>query len=240
MRILIADTCTISRMGIRSIACFSQDCEISEAGCLDDLFARIDEGVDLLTFDPTLSRCTTRTVVEDIFRRSPAIRLLVITDENVVRYGLDGYRHDAISFLTKSCTAEELSNAIHSAKAGKSYFTDAAIEKLICDCRRNLAKCHQLLSSRELDVFALLVQGAKIVEIGKILSLSPKTVSTHKVKIMSKLQTTKITSLYEYAIDQKLTEECLLRSNQLLSKYHTFQNSLIGNSTRSDSEYDKP
>lgn len=178
-------------MGIRSIACLSQECEISEAEDLDDMYARIDEGVDLMTFDPSLSRCATARVVEEIFRRSPAIRVLIISDEDVTHYGLVGDRHDAISFLTKSCTEKELSDAIHSAKARKPYFTDAAIERLIFDCRRNIASCHQILTSRELDVFALLVHGAKVGDIGKILSLSPKTISTHKVNIMAKLHTKK-------------------------------------------------
>lgn len=240
MRILIADTCRISRMGIRSIACLSQECEISEAESLNDLYARVDEGVDLMTFDPALSRCTTPRVVEEIFRRSPAIRVLIISDENVARYGLARYRHDAISFLTKGCTKKELTDAIHSATVGKPYFTDAAIERLVFDCRRNVASCHQILTSRELDVFALLVHGSKVGEIGKILSLSPKTISTHKVNIMSKLHTKKITSLYEYAIDQKLTEECSLRSNQLLSKYHIYQSSPFCNLKRAYSEHDRP
>lgn len=217
MRILIADPCNISRLGIRSIVSQTFDCVASEAANVDELFMALGQRFDVLTLDPMLCECSTAGLLEEIFQKAPYVSLLVITDLDAKRYGLEAYHSEAMGFLTKHCTAEELSYAIHRAILKKPYIADEIIERLAANTNhRQLPPSFDSLTEREADIFALIVRGTKITEIGKILGISPKTASTHKARIMFKLNFDNVASLCRYAINQNLTNQFQIRSSRLI------------------------
>lgn len=217
MRVLIADPCNISRLGVRSILDHVHYSAIAEATNVTDLLSCLTEGYDLLTLDPMICPCSVKELLNDIFRVSPRIKLLMLTDLEARKYGLEAFRAGVIGFLSKTCSAAQLIEAVDSVATGSAYITDKIADELFWFLTaENPVSSHDCLTNRELDIFALMMHGRKIGEIGKILQLSPKTVSTHKSRVLGKLQFSEVASLYQYAVDQNLVEELSVRSAQLL------------------------
>jgi DNA-binding NarL/FixJ family response regulator len=113
----------------------------------------------------------------------------------------------AAGFVTKGCTQEILREAIHKVASGER-FVDPELPEQIIFGKTDLSKeaPHDKLSERELHVLKLFAVGKTGNEIAKILSISKKTVSTHKSHLMAKMNFHNIAELVLYAVDYVLIE----------------------------------
>jgi DNA-binding NarL/FixJ family response regulator len=114
----------------------------------------------------------------------------------------------ASGYLTKESAADELVAAIRRIAAGGAYVSPETAERLALDAGRAAdAPPHTLLSDREFQVFQMIANGYTVGEIAKRLSLSVKTVSTHKTHILEKMDLANQAELIRYALEHKLLDE---------------------------------
>ena len=127
-------------------------------------------------------------------------KILVLSMRDDLAYVNRATLAGASGYLTKRCAAEELSKAVNSIMQGHTYLSEDICsndegESLLSDKEKIKG-----LSEREFEVFCLLAEGQTVVKISTSLHLSPKTVSNHRTRILSKLQASNIVEITRLAI----------------------------------------
>ena len=114
----------------------------------------------------------------------------------------------AAGYLTKQSAAEELISAVHKVLAGGRYITASLAEKLAAVVARgpDTALPHESLSEREFQTLRLLAAGRAVKEIAAQLSLSAKTVSTYRTRVLEKLGVKSTVDLVRYALKHGLVK----------------------------------
>jgi DNA-binding NarL/FixJ family response regulator len=124
------------------------------------------------------------------------------------QYAVRALKAGASGYLSKESAADQLVAAIRRIAAGGAYVTPETAERLALGAApRAEAAAHTLLSDREFQVFRMIARGASVSEIARELSLSVKTISTHKTRIMDKMGLANQAELIRYALEHKLLDE---------------------------------
>ncbi len=148
------------------------------------------------------------TATERVKRSHPRVRVVMLSMHGepavvrrVMEAGADGY-------LVKNCGKEELLLAIRQAHQGNRHFASGLLEELLTQQREKHAADGLLkeLSGREVEVLAALAEGLGNKEIGNRLSISPRTVDTHRTNLMRKLNTHSVAGLVRLAIKAGLVQ----------------------------------
>jgi len=140
----------------------------------------------------------------------PRLPILVFSAQSEEHYALRAIRAGASGYLAKDADPETILAAMRSIAAGGVHFTQAVAALLSMDsARRASAAPHSLLTDREYGIFDRIVRGHALTEIADHLSLSIKTVSTHKSHILDKLNLHGQVDLVRYAIEHKLLDPTL-------------------------------
>jgi DNA-binding NarL/FixJ family response regulator len=203
IKVLITDDHPIVRRGIRQI--LEDDERISlvqEAGDGKELFEKLKEQLfDVILLDISLPGRSGLDLISEIKRTQHSAAVLILSIHSEALYAIKALKSGASGYLTKTSAPEELLSAIYKVSKGERYISpslaDTLAENLISDIEIPL---HQLLSPRELDVLRLFAEGNKIVQIAAALSLSPKTVSTYRERLLKKLKLHTTSDLIRYAI----------------------------------------
>jgi two-component system, NarL family, invasion response regulator UvrY len=139
----------------------------------------------------------------------PRLPILVFSAQSEEHYALRAIRAGACGYLAKDADPETILSAMRSIAAGGVHFTQEVAALLSTDARRAGAPLHTLLTDREYGIFDRIVRGHALTEIADDLSLSIKTVSTHKSHILDKLNLHGHVDLVRYAIEHKLLDPTL-------------------------------
>ena len=103
--------------------------------------------------------------------------------------------------MTKDCAQEELTKAVHKILAGGRYVSPALAEKLALGVTKDLSRTpHETLSDREYEVMYRIGSGKTVTEIAGELSLSAKTISTYRARVLEKLGVKNSSAIVQYAI----------------------------------------
>ena len=149
-------------------------------------------------------------LVKLIRHELPRLPILVFSAQSEEHYALRAIRAGACGYLAKDADPETILSAMRSIAAGGVHFTQEVAALLSTDAsRRADAPLHTLLTDREYGVFDRIVRGHALTEIADDLSLSIKTVSTHKSHILDKLNLHGHVDLVRYAIEHKLLDPTL-------------------------------
>ena len=109
--------------------------------------------------------------------------------------------------MTKESASEELINAIKIINNGRKYITANIAESMADDLEKNrIGPLHEKLSDREFEVLQFIARGKTVSEIGNILSLSVKTISTNRSRILKKMNLKNNAELICYAVKHDLVE----------------------------------
>jgi DNA-binding NarL/FixJ family response regulator len=109
--------------------------------------------------------------------------------------------------VTKDSPRAELASAIKKVLSGARYISPVLAELLVTDLGRDLDQpSHDLLSDREFEVMRLLGLGKSVSEIAALLSLSDKTVSTYRARVLEKMQFKTNADIVRYAIENRLID----------------------------------
>ncbi|MDX6443174.1 MAG: hypothetical protein QOH71_248 [Blastocatellia bacterium] len=208
-RILIVDDHEIVRDGIRKMldeqpgaVTFGQAGTAAEA--LD--LAR-DEEWDVAVLDLSLGGRSGLEALKDLKQIRPRLPVLILSMHAEEHYARRAFKGGAAGYITKDSPRAELLHAIKTVIKGGRYVSPALANKLVFDIERGTDRPpHEDLSNRELEVIKLIGSGKTVTEIAGILSLSDKTISTYRARILQKLQMKTSAELTRYAIQNKLVD----------------------------------
>jgi len=212
-RILIADDHTLVREGLKQILSAAKDLVVSaEAVDGDQALARVRESdFDLVLLDMSMPGLSGIDLVKRLKLEKPRLKILVLSMHGEQQYAVRAYKAGASGYLTKDSASAQLVDAIRKIASGGLYISPAGAEQLALGASMGANAGdgdlpHRALSDREYEVFRLLVGGTSITDIGEALHLSVKTVSTHKNRILQKMNMTSTAELVRYALEHKLLD----------------------------------
>jgi len=202
IRVLIADDHKIVRDGLKRILSAHGEVDVTgEAADGDQALALVRaHEYDLAMVDMSMPGLSGIDLIKRLKIEKPKLRILVLSMHGERQYAARALKAGASGYLNKDSAAELLVGAIRKIAAGGVHIGDAAAASLITADKAP----HEALSDREFEVLRLLVEGLGPTDIGDKLHLSVKTVSTHKTRILEKLNVSSTAALVRYALDHKL------------------------------------
>jgi DNA-binding NarL/FixJ family response regulator len=212
--ILIADDHTIMREGLKRIL-GSQD-DFVVVGEATNGFEVMDwvrdwvkkGGFEVLLLDLSMPGKSGVDLIKQIKIESPKLPILVLTMHEEEHYAVRTIRAGASGYLTKESAATLLVEAIRRVAAGRLYISPSVAEQLALNIMpSNEDLPHKRLSDREFEVFQMLAAGTSVSEIAEKLHLSVKTVSTHKTRILQKMDAHSLADLVKYAMVNNLLSD---------------------------------
>jgi two-component system response regulator NreC len=212
IKILLVDPFNLCRQGIRALLESDPGVEIvAETSDGHEAVHLAREHLpDLVLIEVGLPGLNGNEATAQIRHFCPQTKVLCLTSQSDPRVVLDMIHYGAIGFVLKQACHDDLKTAIRAARDGKSFFSSHVAGVVVDDHRGNFINEFDLaapdLSSREREVLQLLAEGHTSREIGAILSISPRTVDTHRRRIMKKLQIRHLAGLVKYALREGLTE----------------------------------
>ena len=138
----------------------------------------------------------------------PALPVLVLSMHAEEEYALRAFKAGANGYVTKDSAAAELLAAVRKVLQGGAYVTISLAERVVQQLNGSVeVPRHARLSNRELEVLRGIVAGQRSTDIAQALNLSVKTISTHKTRIMDKLQLDSTAALIRYGMEHRLHGE---------------------------------
>ena len=201
-RIVLADDHKIVRDGLKRILAATTDLEVvAEAADGDALLQLVrKEDYDVAVVDMSMPGLSGIALIKRLKDEKPKLRILVLSMHGETQYAARVLKAGASGYLNKDSAAEQLVGALRKIAAGGVHIGEAAAASLVAAEKSP----HEALSDREFEVLRLLVDGLGPTEIGERLHLSVKTVSTHKTRILEKLNLGSTAELVRYALEHKL------------------------------------
>lgn len=207
MKILIVDDHAIARQGLKSIL---------KSGFTHAVFGEAENGSealqkirlhqwDLVVLDISMPGRNGLEVVKEVKTFRPHLPILVLSMHPEDQYAVRVIKSGAAGYITKESAPDELIKAVRKVLAGGRYISRALAEEMAMFITQDTEKPpHELLSNREFQVLLLIASGRTVSEIGLELSLSVKTISTYRARILEKMGLRTNASLIEYTIRNKL------------------------------------
>ncbi len=203
IRLLIADDHALVRGGLKQIFALVKDFQVvGEAANGTEVLERLrQQSCDLLLLDLDMPGLSGAELIAQIKEQQCDLPILMLSMHNEPSVAARMLRAGASGFITKNCEPVVLLNAIRTVAAHGNYIDPGiAVKMLLADT----AEPHMKLSERELEIFRLLTRGHSLIAIGEQLFISSKTVSTHKTRLMEKLQVDNMADLMRYAMQHNL------------------------------------
>ena len=209
IRILIADDHAVVRRGLRQTVSEEHDITVvGEASNAQELLGLVrKQPCDVVVLDISMPGRSGLDVLIELHREHPKLPILVLSMHSEDQYAMRALRIGAAGYLTKETAPEELVKAIRKAVAGGKYVTPSLAEKLALGLGRDSERpLHETLSEREYQVLCLIASGKSVTEISADLSLSVKTISTYRARILEKMNLKNNAELMHYAIHNRLVD----------------------------------
>ncbi|EEA01860.1 two component transcriptional regulator, LuxR family [Burkholderia sp. H160] len=202
IRILIADDHAIVRGGLRQIIATTHDIVVAaEAAQGAEVLDKLRSGaVDLLLLDMTMPGISGVALIRRVRAEYPSLPVLVLSIHDEAQVASRALRAGATGYLTKDSDPEVLLAAIRKIADGGRFIDPKLVDALVFDAPRGDVPPHEVLSDREFQVLQMLAAGRSINEIAQACSLSAKTISTHKMRLMQKLGLSNNAEVIRYAI----------------------------------------
>lgn len=210
MRILIVDDHEIMREGLERILADADEQwhTIATGNGYEALEVLGRQAIDLAIVDLAMPGMGGLDLIKRIRAEHPDVAVLVLSMYTQEQYALRAFRAGAKGYVTKDMAGVELVKAVRKVAAGGAYVTPGLAESVILQLHSDTAlHRHYKLSDRELEVLRKLVAGDRLTDIGEALHLSVKTVSTHKARILEKLELPNLAALVRYGLEQGLVDD---------------------------------
>jgi DNA-binding NarL/FixJ family response regulator len=210
-RIVIAEDHTILRQGLKALLKSNDNLEVvGEAEDGLEAVRCVDKKTpDLLLLDLNMPRMDGISVINEIKKRHPETKIIVLTMHMQEEYILEAFRSGAQGYCLKASSHDELIMAINAVLSGKFYVSPEISGKVLegfLEGQRNIKKrsSWDTLTQREKEVLKLVGEGYQNKEIADYLFISVKTVEKHRANIMEKLDLHSASALTSYAIEKGL------------------------------------
>jgi two-component system, NarL family, invasion response regulator UvrY len=208
IHVLIADDHALLRRGVREILEEGgANIQISEASsAAETLKAILHANYDIALLDIAFPDGNGLDVLKEIHSHRPQMHILFLSMYPEAQYAQRALHLGASGYLAKNSAPDELMNAIQKVMAGGKYITPSLAEQLADEIGPDFEKpAHEKLSDREFRVLTALGAGKSISEIASELSLSPKTVSTYRSRLLEKLRLKTTADIVRYVLENKLS-----------------------------------
>ncbi len=209
IKILIADDHTIFREGLKHILAEYPDLVVAdEANNGQEVLDKIwKNNYDMVLLDITMPGMTGLEVLKQLKNDKPKLPVLILSMHPEEQYAIRVLRAGASGYLTKESAPDELLTAIRKISQGRKYITSSLAERLATEVEADSEKpLHDILSDREYQVLRMIAAGKTVKHIAKELSLSIKTVSTYRTRIMEKMKMKTNAEVMHYVIKHQLLD----------------------------------
>jgi DNA-binding NarL/FixJ family response regulator len=212
MRIILADSNDLIRVGLRTILSSEKNIEIAgEAKNNTELKQQVANfGADVVLIDYTAPGFDI-DIVHATIAQNPRIKFIAITPEQSAQTLVDALRAGVVSYVKKDCDFGEIINAIQETGRGHKFFCGQILETIqrasidVNDIDFESFSCEPIvLSDRELEIVTLIAEGLTNAQIAEQLFLSTHTINTHRKNIMSKLGVKNTAGIVMYAVKTSL------------------------------------
>jgi DNA-binding NarL/FixJ family response regulator len=204
IRVLLIDDHALVRAGIRALVSEVDGVEVvGEAGNGDEALPLIEElQPDILLLDLSMPGLSGFEVLAHTAKRFPSIRVIVLTVHESGHYAVEALRAGAAGFLPKSAASAELHEAIRNVAEGKSYVSGDIARKTVLQQAKVNEQIQLLerLTPRQREILTLIAEGHTMKDIACTLSISVKTVESHRAQLMERLGIYEVASLVRFAI----------------------------------------
>ncbi len=209
IRIAIIDDHAMVRAGLRQFFSDQSDFSVvAEAGTGRAALEIVRAGeVDVIVLDISMPDQSGVDALQAIRARAPDLPVLILSGFPEEHYATTLLRQGASGYLNKDCDPQDIVTAIRTVHRGRKYITPGVAERLADSLGKGGDKLpHEQLSERELQVFLRLAKGETIGNLAVGMSLSVKTVSTYRTRIMEKMKLESNSDLTYYAMKNGLIQ----------------------------------
>ena len=207
IKVLITDDHPVVRQGLKNILEACPEIKVTgEAGQGSELLEKVIHGdYNVILLDISLPGRNGLDLLKEIKSINQGIAVIMLSIHPEEQYAVRALKLGASGYLTKSTAPDELITAVKRAAQGRKYITSTLAESMAFNI--NYEKpLHKTLSNRELEVMCLLSEGKSPSEIAEKLSLSVKTISTYRKRILIKMNLKTTSEIIRYAIKADLVE----------------------------------
>jgi DNA-binding NarL/FixJ family response regulator len=209
IRVLLADDHTIIRDGLKQILADTDDIVVAgEAANGAEVLQQVRErDWDVVVLDISMPGRSGLDLIKILKSEKPELQILILSMHQEEQYAVRAIHAGAAGYLTKESDSDVLIAAIRRIAGGGVHVSENVTRLMVQGIRPSAEpQPHTRLSDREYQVFNMLVAGLGLTEIGERLSLSVKTISTHKAHILEKMQLANTAELIRYAIAHDLVK----------------------------------
>ena len=208
IRVLIADDHSIYREGLKKVLEAGGLAIAAEAATGEEALEQAKEThPDVVILDVSMPGRGGIETVQELKRREPRIRVLVLTMHSEDNFAVRCLREGADGYLTKDAGPEQVLAAVRKVHGGGKYVSPSLAERLASSLDANFGRpLHEKLSHREFQVMSLIGEGKTASEIAAELNLSVKTVSTYRARILEKMDMKSTVEIIRYVVMRGLSE----------------------------------
>ncbi len=202
IRVLIADDHAVVRQGLKHILSKTADLlVVEEAETGLEVLEKIQHvHIDVLVMDVEMPQKNGWEVLSELKIHYPKLPVVILSIYSEDQFGLRFLKAGASGYLTKTSAPDQLVEAIRRVAKGGKYVSPNLAERLVLDLGKDHEKpLHEVLSDREFQVFHMIAVGKPLKEIAEELSISTTTVSTHRARILEKMNMKTNADLILYA-----------------------------------------
>jgi len=209
MRVLIADDHAVFRRGLKeTLAEAFSRVTFGEAKTAQETLEQVRrQDWDVVILDISMPGKSGLDILDDLKRLRPKLPILLLSMHPEQQFARRALKSGAAGYLTKDSVPDELKVAVKKIAAGGRYVSATLAEKLAVDLREGAeTPLHELLSDREFQVMRMIASGKTVKQIAENLSLSVKTVSTYRARILEKTGMKSNAELIRYALQSQLVD----------------------------------
>jgi DNA-binding NarL/FixJ family response regulator len=202
IRVILVDDHALIRRGLRETLGEAGDISVvAEAADYGGLRQALrEQRCDVVLLDVNLPGRNGIDALKSIAEDREPVRVVILSQYPEDQYGIRALKAGAMAYLNKSAAPETIVQAVRSVAAGRKYVTAEIAQALADAVAARGAGAHDQLSDREMQTLMLIAEGRKLSEIAERLSLSPKTVSVYRARVLEKLGLSSNAELATYAM----------------------------------------
>ncbi len=209
IKIFLADDHAIVRQGLKKILAEESGMKVmGEASTAEEALNLVrSDSCDVLLLDVTMPGRSGLDIIKDLKQIAPKMHILVLSMHPEAQFAVRVLRAGGSGYLTKDSAPEEIVKAIRKVSLGGKYVSAALAEWLATLSEADIKKPpHERLSDREFQIMRMIAHGKSVSEIAVQLSLSIKTISTYRTRVLDKMKLRSNAELARYAVEHHLIE----------------------------------
>lgn len=212
LRVLIADDHAIVCEGLKQIICrdpaFMVIAAVNTAGQAMQVIRT--GGIDILLLDISLPDRNGIDLLKQMKQETPSLKVLICSLHHEDTYAMRALRAGAAGYISKQCAASTLLHALHQVAIGRKYVSAELAQALAAHVGTDIDnEPHQRLSDREYQTLLKIATGMTVTEIAAQLTLSVKTISMYRTRLLQKMRMRNNAELTHYAIRHQLLPELI-------------------------------